>query len=192
MPFFRFMFGLPMAALITVGLFMAMSGMIAQKEITAQPTEGPVIDILAKIVETDPKPRPPRTTVPEAPETPPIVLPRKSTLPTNPLPSELFEPGPIGPGEIDGLTMGRPTIKTAPAYPEGCRSRGAEGTVIVEFDVSADGSVVNARIISSPDRCFNRTAIKSVSSWKYTPAVRDGRAIPQRGLREVFSFQLQD
>jgi protein TonB len=86
----------------------------------------------------------------------------------------------------------RPVFKPAPQYPENCRSRGAQGVVIVEFDVTPEGAVVNPRIVSSADSCLDRTVLRTIASYRYPPTVEDGRPVMRRGVQEVFNFQLTD
>ena len=85
----------------------------------------------------------------------------------------------------------QPVVKLPPAYPESCKARGASGVVIVEFDVTAEGNVVNPRIISSADGCFERTVLSTIQKWKYPPPQEDGRAVARRGVREAFRFELE-
>jgi protein TonB len=76
-------------------------------------------------------------------------------------------------------------IKVAPGYPENCRAKAVEGTVIVQFDVTDRGDVTNVQIISSDNSCFDRTVIKTVLGWKYPPRA-------QYGLVERFVFELKE
>jgi protein TonB len=98
-----------------------------------------------------------------------------------------------GASEIERIPPGEgavssPVIRIPPPYPENCRSRGAEGVVIVEFDVTPEGNVVNARVVDSANRCFNRSVLKAVSGWKYPPAAGGGM---RYGLMERFNFRLE-
>jgi len=189
---FRWLLGLPLAAIVTAGLFVFMSGMISQDLRLDADKSVPDISIIAKI-----KPRPPVTgTTPKPdPITPPKEIKIKFPDGTdNPQPvnvGPLPGPGAIGAQGIDGLggSVG-PTIRVAPAFPESCRSREIQGVVIVEFDVTAEGAVTNIRILSSPHSCFERTVKRAVSRWKYSPRKVNGRAVPRRGVKEAINFQL--
>ena len=68
MNFFRWMLGLPLAAAITLGLFVVMSGLIAQPPRTDPPKDPPKFDFLAQFVEPTPGPKPPKQIMPK--ETP--------------------------------------------------------------------------------------------------------------------------
>lgn len=191
MNFFRWFVGLPMAAIITAGLFAMMAGLIRQDIVeVGDPTPYPELDIWAEKPKPDPDPfKPPRPD-------PKLVPPVTDIERTNPTPV----PGPrVVPPKVDPPTvpprkgvMGAPSIKYPPQYPENCRSRAAEGTVMVQFDVTPDGAVVNPRIIETADRCFNRTVIATVSKWKYPPATRGGRAVMRYGVIEIIRFELEE
>lgn len=185
MNLFRWMLGLPLAATITLGLFVIMSGLIAQPPRTDAQKDPPKLDILAKYVEPTPGPKPPKQTMPK--ETPPPVDTRDRTRIDKPdgLPFDFdFDDGVNNP-DIPKPGNGTPIITVAPPYPEACKARGAEGVVLVRFDVTERGEVTNVQIISTDNHCFDQTVKKTVRSWKYPPEAR-------RGLVQRFVFSLND
>ncbi|MEO1136608.1 MAG: TonB family protein [Pseudomonadota bacterium] len=189
MTLFRWLVGLPMAGLITISLFFLMAGLIRDRgEAPPSPQPYPKIKITPELVEHDPRPKPPiGEALPDAPPPPEFSTERQ------PGPDRDFFQGP-GPITVDPTPPGQktaigPVIRIPPPYPESCRARGAQGSVVVEFDVSPEGNVVNPRVISSPDRCFVRPVIKAVSGWKYPPAAGGGM---RYGVIEGFSFELTD
>lgn len=190
--FFRWMFGLPGAALISALLFLGMAYMIRQEAGTTIVDPPPPIEFLAKLEPTRPdKPRTIDHTPVEPPKPIDIEFPDRIDNPGRTIPTER-PPGPNregGPIVLPGPMQ--PTVKPPPSYPETCRSRGAQGIVIVEFDVTAEGAVVNPRIISSADGCFDRTVLQTIQKYKYPPPPQDGRPVARRGVREVFNFQLE-
>jgi len=190
--FFRWIVGLPFAALITAGLFMLMAGLIQRPSLNlAEPQDAPKIQILAKErLPLEPLPTNPKELLKDPPETiiPPAPAQGKPKgVPVGPTPKTYK----VDPGKNTGR-FDAPVIKHAPLYPEACRSRAAEGGVLVQFDVTPEGSVVNIQILQSADSCFNRTVRKTVAKWKYPPAYRNGRPITRYGVIERFSFQLTD
>ncbi len=191
--FFRMIFGLPGAAFVTGFLFFAMAWMVRQEAQPLPPVDPPKIDILAKLTPTTPKPAPPRPIEIEDPPEVVIDFPTPSPNPGPTIPTEIF-PGPGGEGgKIDFPTGMQPTVRIPPPYPDNCRARGAQGVVIVEFDVTAEGTVVNPRIVSSANACLDRTVLNTIQKWKYQPKQdSSGRPIPQRGVREFFNFQLTE
>ncbi|MEZ5892883.1 MAG: TonB family protein [Parvularculaceae bacterium] len=186
---FRWLSGLPLAAAVTLGLFFLMSQMIRTTasmldlpslhvELTITAREQPEGPVKSK--------NPPKQIKEEMPKTV-IEFPKPTgkgdTIPTNPGPVKISPTPPGGGG------ASTPLIRIAPAYPEACRSRNAQGVVIVEFDVTPEGNVINPRIVETADRCFDRTVIKTVSGWKYPPASGGGM---RYGAVERFNFQLTE
>ena len=193
MNIFRLIFGLPAAALVTLGLFAFMAGVIQK----TPPPHGKTRDALPPITfEPPPEVAITKTEVPQIPENAPP--PTKTTWdePTGEREFINFEgtPEPIDKtvGTISGSTLLFPEVKFAPQYPNACQSRGAEGSVVVEFDVTPEGNVINPRILSSDDRCFNRTVLQSVLHWKYPPDVSGGKPKLRRNVVERISFQLKE
>ncbi|MFU8830630.1 MAG: energy transducer TonB [Wenzhouxiangella sp.] len=86
----------------------------------------------------------------------------------------------------------QPLVRIPPQYPGQC-SRMARPTesVVVEFDVTPDGSVINPRVINSTNSCFNRAATRAAERWRYQPRVVDGVAQPRLGVRTTFDFSLE-
>jgi len=58
--------------------------------------------------------------------------------------------------------------KVNPEYPRRAVRSGREGYVIVEYNVTPQGEVVNPVVIeSSPKNLFERAALKAVKQWHY-------------------------
>ncbi|HIG49624.1 MAG TPA: energy transducer TonB, partial [Gammaproteobacteria bacterium] len=70
----------------------------------------------------------------------------------------------------------------ASKYPKKAQQRGLEGVVLVEFDVDVGGKVINPKVIWSENEVFNPSALKSVSSSIYKPALENGKPILSKGL----------
>ena len=102
------------------------------------------------------------------------------------------EPGDIDRGIMGPIDVNGPAIKPPPSYPEACASRGAEGVVVVEYDVTDRGEVVNIRIISSPDRCFDNAVRRAVQGYKYSPLMVGGKAVAQKNIRESIRFKIEE
>ncbi len=192
MVFLRWLFGVPLAGLITIVLFAMMAGMIKIDRGISDSRDNPDIDIFPKIVETPERGNPPIEKLQKLKNPPPVEIPptERSKAPG---PIYSAKPGPpknTGP-EFGSGRMAGPIISYIPPYPDSCRSRGATGQVLVQFDVSPEGNVVNARVIEAPDRCFNRI-ISTVSKWKYPPTYENGRPVMRYGVVERFDFRLMD
>ena len=179
----------PVAALITAALFAMMALMIRNPQIDLPPPK-PFIktDVTFEPEPLEVEPKPDRPVLPDQPPT--QIAPQERTglpdpiaLPPQGLPD--IEAGPGG-GHLD---IDPPIIKAPPQYPQSCASRGVEGVVIVQFDITPGGDVINPRIVESPDRCFRRTVLATISKYKYPPS-RSGAM--RRGRVETFNFQLVD
>ena len=87
----------------------------------------------------------------------------------------------------------QPLVRIEPQYPDRCQGRADSAeSVLIEFDVTPDGSVVNPRVLESTNSCFNRTAERAVLRWKYQPKIVDGEPQPRLGVVTQFSFALAE
>lgn len=188
----RWISGTPLAAIVTLGLFLLMATLIRQPatEWRVQPAREAIK--ITPEVKRNPvdRTKPPRPTDLEQP-----VIDLPPTLPGDKpeITAKTPEPRDIDAGDITATgAVSGPLIRVAPPYPERCRSRGAQGMVLVQFDVGADGSVINPVVVESSDSCFDRTVLKTVSRWKYPPATRGDLPVARYGVVERFSFELAE
>ena len=187
----RLFLGLPLAAFVTLLLVMMMSGLIGRDAELLPPRAPLDLVVTPKIEPTEPRATPPASRRIEAEAPPPPTFTRERSE----LPGGVGLAPERGPGRLETRLSGigfAPTIRPAPAYPEACAARGAEGVVVVRFDVAPDGTVINPEIVSSPDRCFDRAVLRAAASWKYPPTIEDGRAVMRRGVVERVAFELED
>ena len=78
-----------------------------------------------------------------------------------------------------------------PVYPAEARAQGIEGSVQVRYDVSVDGRVTGAEVISSsPPGVFDDAAVAAVRSWRFNAPVRDGQPVAATGLVSTVEFKL--
>lgn len=77
-----------------------------------------------------------------------------------------------------------------PVYPASAKNAGVEGHVVLVYDVSADGRVINARVVEASDPVFRAAALQAVRSWRFKAPVRDGRTVPATGRRSTVTFKL--
>lgn len=192
MRLFRWLVSFPVAVIVTSGLFLLMYHLIRQEELPPLlPSKDPVelpkverepekeIEIIDPPVKLPPPPKPP-VIDPPTPGGRDVI----DVIPPKP---------PIGPGREEVVVGGLyPILILPPAYPARCEGRGIEGQVVVIYDVTYGGAVVNARILSSTDECFNKAVLRAVAKWKYSPGLGDSGAIRATGLQQVISFEQQD
>jgi protein TonB len=85
-----------------------------------------------------------------------------------------------------------PLVRVLPQYPPQALSRGIEGWVIVEFTISAAGTVKNPVVIeSNPSGIFNRAMLRAIRKWKYKPKIVDGVPVERPGVRVRQNFALE-
>lgn len=85
-----------------------------------------------------------------------------------------------------------PLVRVPPQYPIRAAERGIEGWVVLQFTITATGTVENPTVLDAqPKRIFDRAAIRALKKWKYRPRVVDGVAISR--VEEVrLTFDLDD
>ena len=65
-----------------------------------------------------------------------------------------------------------------PVYPLEAKAAKIEGHVTVRYDVTAEGSVTNLRVVeSAPAEVFVEAALAAVSQWQFSPPVEAGRNV---------------
>ncbi len=75
-------------------------------------------------------------------------------------------------------------------YPEEAKKAGKEGNVVLQLDIDADGNVTAAVVLSPAGHGFDEAAVAAAKRFKFTPASRDGRAIPSR-IAYRYAFTLR-
>jgi len=84
-------------------------------------------------------------------------------------------------------------VEVRPVFPKGCPASFRSGRAVVEFDVSPEGAVMNARVVSSTDACLDAAALKNISRMRYAPQTdASGRATWRRGDQVVITFELAE
>ena len=159
---------------------------------TVQPTEPPPATELAEADE----PRDP-TPVAEAPQDqPPRAAPaaapsQESTLAfhlsgTDSASNLIATGSQLIPASPDDTTRNRP-----PIYPRAAALRGEQGTVVMLIRVSPMGLAEGAEVVASSGHpSLDQAAVNAVLTWRFRPAVRDGRAIPfDMPMRIVFAMR---
>lgn len=86
----------------------------------------------------------------------------------------------------------QPLVRIPPQYPQRCMARADNReSVLLEFDVTPEGTVVNPRVLDSTNSCFNNAATRAVERWRYNPKIVDNVAAPRVGVRTTIEFQLE-
>jgi protein TonB len=139
-----------------------------------------------KVVEEvkEPPPPPPEET-PELEEDKPR---EKKTEP----PKEYKPPPPKRPKAVPLhklTTMPGFARKVEPVYPESLRSAGIEGKVLVEVVVTAQGAIMEIRILKSDNDEFSQAVINAIESSSFITGRVDGKPVPVK-VQIPFSFKL--
>jgi protein TonB len=77
-----------------------------------------------------------------------------------------------------------------PRYSSKAKRKGIEGVVVVSFEISETGAVRNLRVVSGAPELVEMV-LKWAPTWRYKPAMRDGKAIPWRKTESI-RFRLED
>jgi TonB family protein len=64
-----------------------------------------------------------------------------------------------------------------PQYPDSLKGSGIQGTVVLEAIVSENGCVHSVRVVRKLHPKLDENAKQTVSSWKSTPATKDGKPV---------------
>lgn len=191
----RLIFGIPGAAVVTALLFLAMAYLIKQDAQLEEEKDPLNISITQQLQDTDlsntkdfkrptldtPPPPPPAVT---DPSNRPALDGVRATVPT--IDANLN----VGSG-FNPDRDAQPLVRIQPQYPERCMARAKEvENVLVEFDVTPDGTTTNIRVVDSSNSCLNSAAIRSVERWKYQPKIVDNVAQPRRGVQTNVRFEL--
>ncbi len=189
---------------ITFGLFFFMQFLISMSENRgASINKGPVIEFVRLKRDSEIQTRKrelPKKEKPPEPPPPPDLQMSQTDAPTadslaiaapaidiNPDVGGGFD---IGGGSSDSDSV--PIVRVPPQYPMRAQERGIEGWVVVEFTITAAGTVRDPRVIQAdPPRIFDRSAIRAVKKFKYRPRVVDGVAV-ERTETYRFTFSLDD
>ena len=77
-----------------------------------------------------------------------------------------------------------------PEYPDAARAEGLEARVTLRLDIDREGAVTHAEVTEPQGHGFDEAALRAAQRLRFTPAQRDGHAIPVRILFH-YAFQLE-
>ncbi|MEM7741473.1 MAG: energy transducer TonB [Pseudomonadota bacterium] len=191
----RLIIGLPLAALIALGLFIAMSYLIDPGDVDVEERE-PREDITLGPDRGDEgddeieRPDPTKIEQPDPPDTTPDITIDRPIIDGGSLPTV----GPID--ELGPPTLERdpqPIVRVPPQNWESCLSgnAGEDHYVRLVFDVAPTGETANVEAVESSKRCLERSAIRAAQGWRYTPKVQNGEPVWQYGINTTIRFRLE-
>ena len=76
-------------------------------------------------------------------------------------------------------------------YPKRAVRLGVEGYVDLRFDLSANGEIIDLRVVDSkPRRMFDKSAMQFVSAMEFSPAEEGGEPVLARDAKLKVTFKL--
>jgi len=94
----------------------------------------------------------------------------------------------VGQGKISTSVI--PLVRIPPIYPRRAANRRLQGWVILEFTITTEGLVKDAKVVEAkPSTVFNSAALKAIKRWKFKPHMVAGEAQEQRA-RQTLEFKL--
>ena len=201
MPVMRLVFGLSLGLVVTLGLMLMMPALIKTADKPYQKKEVIRISDITmpdRTIEAHLKEFKPEK--PDNPEEPPpdLMPPDMQEFDINPdalnlAPQTRMDLN-LGTGNGIGSSDGEflPIVKVAPMYPRRANTRGIEGYCTVEYTVTKTGAVKGVRAVDcTPPGFFERVSVKAAAKFKYKPRVIDGEPVDVEGVRNRFTFELE-
>jgi protein TonB len=196
----RMIFSMPVAALITLLLFILMRFMILTEytiprvEAFTIPSINPIItdrDILKR--ETLPE----RTKAVDLPPPPPKIATENAQVPSEtvaPLTLPALKIPTINTRDFAMVITDRkaqPIVRIEPIYPARALDQGRTGFCKARFAVSKTGRPLNINA-SCTDAVFVRAVERAISKWKYNPRIVDGVPVRLQGVATTFTFEITE
>ena len=89
----------------------------------------------------------------------------------------------------NGVSAPVPIYKPEPSYTPAARAAKLQGTAVLWTIIGADGAVKNVTVTKSLDPGLDQSAVDTVKSWKFRPAMKSGQPVACKVMVEV-SFRL--
>jgi TonB family protein len=126
-----------------------------------------------------------------APPTLPTAAPAQST---NTAPASGVSPasGTTSPSDNAAGQITPPIVITQPSpdYPYEAREKKIGGRCLVSFTVDADGIPRNVRVVNGLEPSLDANAVQTIETWRFKPAIRDGKTPVPFDLTAEVSFRL--
>ncbi len=165
---------------------------LSSKEIDELKTKDRRLPQKPKEIQTPPT-TPKLNTQPNTPQKPKLSIPQQSLkLPKSILNKNSFSIFGNDAVHSYGDSEVTPIVRIEPNYPRKAAIIGAEGFVILQFDITAFGTITNISILqSSPPQIFNNSAIRALQKWKYKPKIVNNKPVMQKNLKVRLDFKLE-
>jgi TonB family protein len=84
---------------------------------------------------------------------------------------------PIATAQNGGIKAGVLLVRVPPLYPPEARAAHISGTVVIQATIGKDGTIQNAKVVSSPDDSLSQAALDAVRQWRYQPYTLNGEPV---------------
>jgi TonB family protein len=85
----------------------------------------------------------------------------------------------------NGVSAPIPIYKPDPPYTKEAKAAKLQGTVVLSIVIGVDGAVTDAKPIEPFDKGLTENAIQTVKTWKFKPAMKDGKPVACRVSVEI-------
>jgi protein TonB len=196
---FSFSIGALLAAAVTVGLFIIMYSLIAMRDVNLDDDGGvKIADIQLGETKIEAQLKEIKPDKPEDPVVPPpeMETPQSAEFDVDTSISVSFAPKADVEIGIGGLSVSDgeylPIVKVAPIYPRRAQTRGLQGYCIIEYTVTKSGSIRDPQAVDcQPSGVFDSASLKASLKFKYKPRVIDGEPVEVPGVRNKFTYTLE-
>ena len=89
----------------------------------------------------------------------------------------------------NGVSAPIPIDKPQPPYTQVARAAKLQGTVVLWSIIGPDGAVKDVSVVKPLDPGLDQNAVNTIKTWKFKPAVKDGKPVSCRVMVEV-SFRM--
>jgi len=87
-----------------------------------------------------------------------------------------------------GVAVGMLIQKTTPIYPPIAKAARVSGTVILQAEISKQGTITNLRVVSGP-AMLQAAAIDAVKTWRYRPYLLNNEPVEvETTINVIFSL----
>lgn len=203
----RLAIALPAAMVVTLGLLWGMQYLVSTGRPMSAESPGPAMLLDFVRIKREPpleprkreRPQRPRPAKAPPPEPPPLVLQPaalgdRTIAVSAPRVETNIRLSHAGFSISDSSGDYLPIFKVAPNYPLQALRKGIEGYCIVQYTVTAQGSVRGVRVLD--DQCthesFREPSIQASLKFKYKPRIVDGMAVEVTGVRNRFVYRLEE
>jgi TonB family protein len=92
---------------------------------------------------------------------------------------------------VEKTSTTSPVIRIEPKYPVEAARDNQEGSVILQFDITKDGSTDNIQVIESfPQQTFDKVSVTALKQWIYKPRIQGGQSQRQTGITVQLDFRM--